>query len=274
MKIVVFKELVLGFISSYGKSILVSLIILIAGIFTLKKLSKVLALVWRKSNLGVNVSGFLNYVIKFLVYYLIAFFILDQFGVNAWNIIAPLGASIVALSVIFKEEISNFISGVFIFINQTFKPGDYIELYSVKGTVVQIRYFYTTVYTDDGKSAIVPNSKIASEVLFRKCESNILPINLVLKITYKASDKKLNKKELNNIKKLLETNVILHFKDILESPQPRFLVFEDNSEIHILVWSVSSNFENILSSFDNIIKVKLKDFNVDFLHNSDIKSTC
>ena len=269
----VFKDLVLSFIFSYGKSILVSLIILIAGVFTLKKLSKVLALIWRRSNLGVNVSIFLNYIIKFLVYYLIAFFILDQFGINAWHVIAPVGASVVALSVIFKEEISNFISGIFIFINQTFKPGDYIELSSVKGTVVQIRYFYTTVYTDDGKSAIVPNSKIASEIIFRKCDCNILPINLILKITNKDSKENLDKKALDNIKNLLETNVILHFKDILESPQPKFSVFENNSEIHILIWSVSSNFENILLSFNDMIKVKLKGFNVDFSTNYDFKST-
>lgn len=263
------KNLIFEFFCSYGKSILISLIVLFAGLFGLKKLSKILMLVLRKSSLGANISGLLNYIIKFLIYYLIVFFILDQFGVNAWNVIAPLGASIVALSVIFKDGISNFISGVFIFMNQTFRPGDYIELSSVKGTVVQIKYFYTIIYTDDSKSAIIPNSKIASEIICRKATDNISPLKLILKITNKNSSENLNSKELENIKKILEKSLILHSKNILESPRPDFSISKDSSEINILVWSLSSNFENILLSFDNLIKNKLKDFNVDL--SSDYK---
>lgn len=268
-----FKNFLFEFVSNYGKSILISLIILIAGFFTLKKISKFLLFFLRKSNLGTDISGLLNYVIKFIIYYLIIFFILDQFGINAWNIIAPLGASIVALSVIFKDGISNFISGIFIFMNQTFKPGDYVELSSVKGIVMQIKYFYTIIYTDDSKSAIVPNSKIASEIIFRKSGCDISPVNLILKITDKNSTKNLDKKQLENIKNLLEVSIILHSKDILESPQPKFIILEDKSEIHILVWSLSSNFENILLSFDNMVKNKLKNFNVDLSANYEFKST-
>ncbi|MBO6127200.1 MAG: mechanosensitive ion channel [Clostridia bacterium] len=263
------KNLIFEFFCSYGKSILISLIVLFAGLFGLKKLSKILMLVLRKSSLGANISGLLNYIIKFLIYYPIVFFILDQFGVNAWNVIAPLGASIVALSVIFKDGISNFISGVFIFMNQTFRPGDYIELSSVKGTVVQIKYFYTIIYTDDSKSAIIPNSKIASEIICRKATDNISPLKLILKITNKNSSENLNSKELESIKKILEKSLILHSKNILESPSPSFSISKDSSEINILVWSLSSNFENILLSFDNLIKNRLKDFNVDL--SSDCK---
>ena len=266
------KSLLFEFVSNYGKSTLVSLIILILGFFTLKKINKFLLFCLHKSNLGTDISGLLNYVIKFIIYYLIIFFILDQFGINAWNIIAPLGASIVAFSVIFKDGISNFISGIFIFINQTFKPGDYIELSSVKGIVMQIKYFCTIVYTDNGKSAIIPNSKIASEVLFRKSKYNISPLNLIVKITDKNSKENLNKKKLENIRNLLETSIILHSKDILESPKPKFIILENKSEIHILVWSTNSNFENVLLSFDNMIKNKLKDFNINLSSDYEFKS--
>lgn len=263
------KNLIFEFFRDYGKSILISLIVLIAGLFGLKKLSKILMLVLRKSSLSTNISGLLNYIIKFLVYYLIIFFILDQFGVNAWNVIAPLGASIVALSVIFKDGISNFISGVFIFMNQTFKPGDYIELSSVKGTVVQIKYFYTIIYTDDDKSAIVPNSKMASEIIYKKAADSISKLKLIIKITNKNSSENLSSEELENIKKILEKFLILHSKHILESPSPNFSISKKSSEINISVWSWSSNFGSILLSFDNFIKNKLKDFNVDL--SSDYK---
>lgn len=272
MRIVEFRDLIFNFFFNYGKSISVSLLVLFVGIFTLKKASNLLSIICRRSNFGTNVLGLFNYVIKFLIYYLIVFFILDQFGINAWNIIAPLGASVVALSVIFKEGISNFLSGIFIFVNQTFKPGDYVELSSVKGTVVQIRYFYTTIYTDDAKSAIVPNAKIISEVLFRKSNCDILPINLTVRVINRNSET-IDNTQIQNLIKIIETSLLLHFKNIMDSPRPSFTVLENKYEISVLFWSAGNDIENSILALSSAINNKIENFDVDLSFSRNFKPT-
>lgn len=46
-----------------------------------------------------------------------------------------------------------------------FKVGDKIDVKGVAGTVEQVKLFTTTIRTDDGKIALVPNSDITSNVI-------------------------------------------------------------------------------------------------------------
>lgn len=62
-----------------------------------------------------------------------------------------------------KDVASNFISGIFILIDQPFVPGDFIELADFSGTVQNISLRTTTLTTLDGPLVFIPNSKVAME---------------------------------------------------------------------------------------------------------------
>jgi small conductance mechanosensitive channel len=62
-----------------------------------------------------------------------------------------------------KDVAANFISGVFILIDQPFAPGDFIGLADLTGTVQDVSLRTTTLLTLDGPVVFIPNSKVAME---------------------------------------------------------------------------------------------------------------
>ena len=141
----------LDFILKYGKSILISLLIIFLGTLALKKTNKVLAIFWQKSNIDSNVANLCNHLIRFIIYLLITLSVLNLFKIDIWKnifaVLTPLWASIVAIMVVLKDNVSNLVSGLFIILSKSVHIGDYIEVRSAKGKVVQIGYFSTTLVT-------------------------------------------------------------------------------------------------------------------------------
>lgn len=64
------------------------------------------------------------------------------------------------LSFALRDILANFISGIFILLNQPFKIGDQIQVGDEEGTVRDIRVRATDIKTYDGRKLIVPNSSL------------------------------------------------------------------------------------------------------------------
>lgn len=89
---------------------------------------------------------------------------LGTLGVDVSGIIAGLGISGVALSLALKDILSNFVSGVLIFIYEPFKVGDNIEVEGKSGMVKSINLRYVTIESGD-KNILVPNLISASKIV-------------------------------------------------------------------------------------------------------------
>jgi small-conductance mechanosensitive channel len=62
-----------------------------------------------------------------------------------------------------KDVAANFISGIFILVDQPFVIGDFIEIGSYSGTVSKISLRSTQLVTFDGPVVTIPNSKMATD---------------------------------------------------------------------------------------------------------------
>ena len=89
---------------------------------------------------------------------------LGTLGVNISAIVAGLGLTGFAFGFAFKDMLSNFISGVLIFIYEPFKLGDTIEVEGKTGKVIDINLRYVTIEAEDQK-VLVPNSISVSKVI-------------------------------------------------------------------------------------------------------------
>jgi len=67
---------------------------------------------------------------------------------------------IVAISLTFKDLISNVASGAIILTSRVFEPGDLIETNGIQGIVEEITLNYTKIREFDGVLVYIPNSKI------------------------------------------------------------------------------------------------------------------
>ena len=130
-------ELILRqFISHSGKSILVSILIISIGMLLINKMNKIFTIFCRNIKIESSEFNFFNWGMKTLIYFTMFSLVISQFEIKIWSTIASLSASIVAVSVIFKDNVTNFISGFYILLNKLIHINDVIQVGSVKGKVV------------------------------------------------------------------------------------------------------------------------------------------
>ncbi len=109
-------------------------------------------------------------IVEKLIYYgIIAIATLSALsvaGVEATGLLVA--GSIVGVAVGFASQtvVSNFLSGIFLYIDRPFKPGDPVDIEGVAaGTVRDITIFSTRIRTWDGVDTRIPNSRVFESVI-------------------------------------------------------------------------------------------------------------
>lgn len=98
--------------------------------------------------------------IKFLVWITAIMMILPEFGVNVAPILAGVGLLGLAVGMAAKDIIADFISGLFILLEDQYHVGDTVNVAGVEGEVKEITLRRTTLKDAEGTLHSVPNSKI------------------------------------------------------------------------------------------------------------------
>ena len=111
-----------------------------------------------------NISEVLSKIVKNIV--LIIGFIssLGTLGMDVSAIVAGLGLTGFAFGFAFKDMLSNFISGILLFIYEPFQLGDTIEVEGKRGKVVDINLRYVTIESEN-QQILAPNSISVSKVI-------------------------------------------------------------------------------------------------------------
>ena len=107
-----------------------------------------------------NISHVLAGIVKNLMVIVGFITALGTMGINISAIVAELGLTGFA----FKDMLSNFISGILIFIYEPFSLGDIIEVEGKKGKVIDINLRYVTIESEN-QNILVPNSISVSKVI-------------------------------------------------------------------------------------------------------------
>ena len=111
-----------------------------------------------------NISQVLAGIVKNIMLIVGLITALGTLGVNISAIVAGLGLTGFAFGFAFKDMLSNFISGILIFIYEPFKLGDTIEVEGKTGKVIDINLRYVTIESENQK-VLVPNSISVSKVI-------------------------------------------------------------------------------------------------------------
>mgnify|MGYP000049358553 CR=1 FL=1 len=111
-----------------------------------------------------NISKVLASIVKNLMVIVGLITALGTLGVNISAIVAGLGLTGFAFGFAFKDMLSNFISGILIFIYEPFKLDDTIEVEGKMGKVIDINLRYVTIEAENQK-VLIPNSISVSKVI-------------------------------------------------------------------------------------------------------------
>ena len=115
-------------------------------------------------NSDTNIARVLSGIIKNIIVIVGFITALGTMGINVSAIVAGLGLTGFAFGFAFKDMLSNFISGILIFIYEPFQLGDTIVVDGKKGKVVDINLRYVTLESE-GLRILVPNSLSVSKTI-------------------------------------------------------------------------------------------------------------
>ena len=107
-----------------------------------------------------------------------------RFGVQTASFVAILGAAGFAVGMALQGTLANFASGVMILLFRPFTSGDFIEAAGIKGTVVDIAIFSTTLSTPDNVRIIVPNGQLYGGIIKNYNGYDTRRVDMVMGIGY------------------------------------------------------------------------------------------
>ena len=167
-------------------------VFIIIGMKLIGWVRKILRKSLERNHADTGLVQFLDSLVKYGLYILLALTILQRFGVQTTSIVAAIGSVGVAIGLALQGSLSNFAGGVIILLIKPFKGGDYVIQGSLEGTVSEIQLFYTTLTTGDNRKIIIPNGQLADNSLINATAADTRRLDIKVGISYN-SDVKLAK---------------------------------------------------------------------------------
>lgn len=176
----------------FGIKVVIACAILLVGRKVIKLLLKLFNRSIAKTGVNDGVTGFLDSIVRALLYVVLLLLIIDLLGIPTTSFIALLGSAGLAIGLALQGSLSNFAGGVIILVVKPFVVGDYIIEDNKKneGTVVSIELFHTRLLTTDNKMIVIPNGILANTSLTNVTSQDKRMLEVAIKIDYKADLKK------------------------------------------------------------------------------------
>jgi len=175
------------------------------------------------SNKDKTVANFTGRILKYIIYIFAGFFIITELGYNVSGLVAGLGigGAIVALAA--QDFVKGLISGMSILSDKPFLVGDWIEVGTEQGTVIDISFRSTKIKTSNNTIVTLPNSAITetSVINWSRLKQRRYELNLKLPL---ETNSDVMETIVNRIRFVLQANekvvpdtVQVHFNTIDES---------------------------------------------------------
>lgn len=235
-----------------GPSVLMGIVILFAGLWLIKLLSRWLSRGMQRKDLDPSLKPFLLSVTLTVLRVLLIFAVMQVVGIQMTVFAALIGAVGVAGGLALSGTLQNFASGVLILILKPFQVGDNIIAQSHEGTVTAIRIFYTIVTTFDNRTVVIPNSKLSNEVIVNISTIGNRRLDIELKFS-NSIDFEAVKKEINE--------TVDHAQNMLKKPERRIGISSlepDGYKVMLNVWVNAHGFMDTKMAFQQKLMENLK----------------
>ena len=242
-----YRETLTTFFLTYGAKVLVAAIILIIGLWVIKRLVNFIDREMVTHHVDPSLRPFLRNLLNVTLKILLIIVVISQLGMEMTSVFAVLGSAGLAIGLALQGSLANFAGGVLILALKPFRIGDYIEAQGVSGSVYLINILNTVIKTPENKTIYIPNGPLANSTIVNyDVEANRLADVRVL-IHYG-----------NDVAKAKDLIKQLIAKDtrILTSPEPQVVTENTDFGINIFtrVWAEKANVGPIINDFQDWIR--------------------
>ncbi len=220
------------------ENVLVALIVVVLGFLV----GYALRLLVYRGSMRLMPAYIANAVSKTLYYVIVSLAVivaLGALGIDLTGFIIAGGILGIILGFALQSTVANFVSGLFLYWERPFKPGDLVEVEGVVGRVLEVSVLSTTIIGLDGVVVRVPNDKVFTSMIRNFIRNPIRRIEFVIGIAYREDAEK----AYNVIRNVLEEHPL-----VLVNPPPETFVSElGDSSVNITVraWVPSQEYLNV-----------------------------
>ena len=125
-----------------------------------------------------------NEIVKYSIIAVTITVVLKEIGWDVSAIVLSLGIVGVAVGFAARDTIANFISGMFILADKSFKVGDIVEMSGQSGKVMKLGLRVTTIKTEDNKIITIPNSTFSKNIYVNYTSLETRRVGLNINIPY------------------------------------------------------------------------------------------
>jgi len=179
------EDVALRLAMEYGPRILSATLILVAGYLVMQWAAKLATRGLGRFALEPPVRELLVRVVRLLVIALFLIMALQKLGIELLPLIAGLGIVGAGIALALQGVLGNIAAGLTIIFTRPFRVGEYISIAGEEGEVIDISLFSTTLRHADLSLVVIPNRKIAGEILHNY--GTIRQLNLRISLA-KAAD--------------------------------------------------------------------------------------
>lgn len=238
-----------------------SVLILVIGWWVVNKICKIATMFFQKGISDKGIVSFLNSLMRFSLRVVLIIIVMATLGMNVSSLMAAVAASLVAIGIALKDNISNLVSGIMLVMSKPIHVGDMIDFDGVKGKVLKIEMMFTTLKSDaDNELIITPNSKLISNNIKRVSDYNMVDVER----TYAVSS---GRDKIKEIKLLIQKELILN-KKIMSVPVPE-IKFAPNGEgfkLVLKIWTQAKFEEQSKVDIDQAMKSVFEKFKLEFFN--------
>ena len=199
----------------------IALIILIMGLWIIRRITKGLSIYFDKRKLDPTVKSFITPIISVILKAALLITIFKQVGIETTSFIALLGSAGLAVGLALQGSLANFAGGVLILMLKPFKVGDFIEAKGFSGTVKDIQLFYTNLTTINGQKVVIPNGDLSNSSVINYSANPTRRLDLTFSIGYDD--------DINKVKAILLAYISTN-KYILTKPEPPQVVLAEYAD--------------------------------------------
>lgn len=167
-----------------GKSILLAIVIYIAGRFIINLINRLVRQMLERKNVDATIQSFLKSFVSILLNLLLVISVVSALGINTTSFAALLASFGVAAGMALSGNLQNLAGGLIILLFKPFKVGDVIEAQGVLGSVKEIQIIHTILQTPDNKEIFVPNGSLSSGSITNYSKMDTRRVDFTVSVEY------------------------------------------------------------------------------------------
>lgn len=149
----------------FGPKLLAALAILVAGYLIGRWAATWLERALRHLDMEPPVRNLIVRIVRVALSMLFIIMALQNLGVELLPLVAGLGVAGAGIALAMQGLLTNLVAGITIILTKPFRVGEYIGIVNEEGAVDGITLFHTTLSHPDRSLVVIPNRKIAGEIL-------------------------------------------------------------------------------------------------------------